>query len=154
MKIFFKKKLREHFREVIEVKTTPHGIALGFAIGTVIAVLPTFGLGALVGLLIVLIFKRISKISLFLAFAFWNPLILIPLTGLSYFIGNFLLQGEPVIKFKIEIINYAFIYTRRFLVGNLIVSTTAAILSYFIVLFLVKKYKKKQIPILQKPLEL
>lgn len=147
-----KNKLKKHFEEVIKVKETPHEIAMGFAIGTAIAVLPTFGLGIFIGILIILIFKKVSKISMFLAFAFWNPILLIPLAALSYSIGDFLLKGEPVIKFKIGLINQIFIYSRRFLIGNLIITIALTIISYYLIYFLVKKYQKKEIPILQKPI--
>jgi len=148
----FRKKLKKHFDDVLAIKKTPHEIALGFAIGTAIAVLPTFGLGILIGLLIILILKDVSKLAMFVAFAFWNPILLIPLAGLSYALGDFLLKGDPIIHFRIELLNQIFIYTRRFLVGNIIITIVLTILSYYIVYFLVRKYQKKEIPILQKPI--
>ncbi len=148
------KKIKKHFKEIIEIKTTPHEIALGFAVGTGIAILPTFGLGVFIGVLILLIFERISKVSMFIAFAIWNPIVLIPMAGLSYGIGDFILTKEPIIKFQIEFLNQIFVYTRRYFVGNLILTATLSTLSYGLVYFLVKKYKKKEIPILQKPLEI
>ena len=36
-------KLKNHFKEVIKLKEDPKSIALGFGIGTFIAILPTLG---------------------------------------------------------------------------------------------------------------
>ena len=52
------KKIREHFSEVIKIKRSPHSIALGFAVGTFLAILPTPGFSILLGLLIVLIYQK------------------------------------------------------------------------------------------------
>jgi len=150
----FKDKFKKYFQEILEIKTTPHEVALGFSVGTAIAVLPTFGLGLFIGLLVVLIFKKVSKLSMFVAFAFWNPLLLIPTSALSYYIGGLFLSGEPTINLKFNILNIIYLYTQKFLLGNLIVTATFTIIGYFVVLFLAKKYKKKEIPILQKPLEI
>ncbi len=139
----FKEKIRKHFQELIGLKTTPHEIALGFAVGTAIAVLPTFGLGVFIGILLVLIFKKLSKLSLFVAFAFWNPLLLIPAAGLSYAIGNWLFSDLPVVNLKFEILNQVFIFTKRFLIGNLIVTIFLTLISYVVVFYLVKSYYRR-----------
>ena len=60
----FKEKFKKRLEEVLEIKTSPHSIAAGFAIGTFIAILPTFGLGLFIGIILLFIFKRISKISM------------------------------------------------------------------------------------------
>jgi len=145
----FRDKLKGHFHEVLKIKKSPSEIAFGFAIGTAIAILPTFGLGVFIGVILILIFKNLSKISMFIAFAFWNPILLIPLTGLSYALGDFLLKGEPIIKFKIELLNQIFIYTRRYIVGNVIITIILSFVSYILVYYIVKKYQKREIPFLQ-----
>ena len=147
-------KIKKYFHEIMEIKTTPNEVALGFAMGTAIAILPTFGLGILIGLLMMLIFKNINKISMFIAFAFWNPLLLIPLSTISFFIGDFILGTIPPIDFKFELFNQIYNFTIKFLVGNIIITIIATVASYFFVLHSVKAYQKKQIPILQKPIEI
>ena len=149
-----KQKIKKHFHEVLEIKTTPNEIALGFAVGTGIALLPTFGLGFLIGLLVVLIFKNVSKLSMLIAFAVWNPLFLIPITTLSYFIGDMILADEPITRFRFELLNQFYTYSLRYLIGNLIITIIATVVSYSVVFYLVRKYQKKEIPILQKPLDL
>ena len=146
----YKEKIKKHFEEVVRIKTSPHSIALGFAIGTAIAVLPTFGLGVFIGLLVLLIFKKISKISMFAAFALWNPLVLFSLYGLAYKIGTFVLEGLPVKTYQFWLWNQLFNYSRRFLVGNLILTIILTIASYIIVYLFAKRYYKKYEKIVEK----
>ena len=141
----FKEKLKKHLDEVLKIKKSPHSIAVGFAIGTLIAVLPTFGLGIFIGLLVLFIFKRLSKISMFISFAIWNPFVLTLMYPLSYGIGNLVLKKEPVRKFTFEVLNQIFIYSRRFLIGSFILAVTLAIASYLLVLILIYKYQHKQL---------
>lgn len=145
-----KDKLKKHFKEVLELKTSPHSIAMGFATGTLIAILPTFGLGIFIGLLVLLIFKKISKISMFISFAIWNPLVLTLLYPLEYGIGNLILSDFPVTKFKFEILNQLFVYTGRFLLGSLILSMAVSFICYFLLLYCITKYQKEKLGSFQK----
>ena len=123
-------KIKKHLEEVIKIKTSPHSIALGFAIGTFIAISPTFGLGIFIGLFIIFIFKKISKISLLIALAIWNPLTLLAVHPINYKIGNFILSNAPVKTYSSEILNKLFVYSVRYF--NNLVS-----------LYSQKKYSKK-----------
>jgi uncharacterized protein len=135
----WKNKIKVHFEDVIKLKTSPRAIALGFAIGSFIAILPTFGLGVFIGLLVILIFKNVSKISLFAAFVVWNPLVLLSLAPVSYKVGVLILGDVKFVTFKIELLNHLYVYSRRFIIGNLIVASVLSLASYFIVYFLMKK---------------
>ena len=137
------RKIKKHFNEVLKLKTTPHEIALGFAIGAFIAIFPTFGLAPLIGIVIVLIFKKISKISLFSGMLVFNELVLIPIYALGYKIGEFIFSGEPTLYFKFEILNQLYTLTQRFLVRNTILAIILSFLSYFIVFYLVRYYQKE-----------
>lgn len=132
--------LKHHFKEVLALKTTPHEIALGFSVGTTIAILPTPGISILIGLLIILLYERISKISLFAAMAIFNPFVMAPVYVASYSLGNLLLGNAPV-----EIIGFTGIweYTRRFLLGNVIIAGIIGMLSYYTIYFITKFVKKE-----------
>lgn len=135
---------KKHMDEVMKTKTSPHSIALGFAIGVLIAILPTPGFSVLLGVLIVLIFKDISKYSLFIALAIFNPIFMIPFYILSYYIGNLLFSTEPVIVFNVVFWDAVYNYTRRYLVGNVIVAVVTSFVSYFVVKYVVKKYEQEE----------
>lgn len=126
------KKLKNHFFEVLRIKTTPHEIGLGFAVGTFLSILPTLGFAMILGLFLVSIYKPISKVSLILSMIVWNPLTLVPIYGLSFSIGDMLFDASPVMTFQFEWMNTVVHYTRRFLVGNLILAVSISPVSYLI----------------------
>ena len=145
--------LTKHFKEIFSVRDSPHAIAAGFAIGTAIAVFPTFGLGAIVGVGVVLVFKKISKIALFAAFVVWNAFILTPLAVLEIKIGDYLLRNVPATTYKIEILNELFVYSRGYLLGNIIITIITTAISYLIIYLLAKRYQDQYINIIKEPLE-
>lgn len=138
-------RIKNHFREVIKIKKSPHSIALGFALGTFIAILPTFGLGLIIGLIIVLIFKKVNKLSLIAAFILWNPFVVIPIYLFSYRIGDALMSALPIIKLRFALFNNVYNLTLRLLVGNFIIAFTASVLSYFSIKYFAKAFKKSLI---------
>lgn len=142
MKKWLLRKTERYLEKVIEIKHSPKAIAAGFAIGTFIGILPTPGLNILIGLLVVFLLPRISKIALFAAIILWNPIVSAPSYWLSYKIGAYLFAGAPVVKYNIEILNWAYEFSRRFLVGNVIVATTFSVISYFFVKWVATEYKK------------
>lgn len=125
-------------------KYSAHSIAFGFAVGTFIGIIPTPGFGALLGVVTVFCFKQINKVSVFFGLAFWNYFILTPIYYLSYRIGDFLFASSPVVKYRIEWFNQAFNFSRRFLVGNLILAVTLSVISYFLVKIAVQVYRQPQ----------
>ncbi len=133
---------RHHFDEVMKTKRTPTSLALGFALGTFLAVLPTPGSSIFLGFLLILIFEKISKISLIAAMAFWNPITLIPVYYLSYIIGNNLVGELPDVVLKIVILDQMYQFTRQFLVGNTILAVIFSVISFFIVKAIAKRYQQ------------
>ena len=147
MKNFLRKyydKVKAHLLEVLRVKTSPHSIGLGFAIGTFVSVLPTPGLSVLLGFLITLAFPKVSKISLAAALIIWNPLVSLPLSFLSYRVGAWIIGGEPVVRFDVVFLNHAYNLTRRYLVGGAVVAFFSSIVSYFVVRVLANLYYSKK----------
>lgn len=137
-------KIRGRVNELRAMQATPHNIALGFSIGTFIAILPTFGTGIFFGLLVALLYKKLNKLALFIAFAIWNPFVLIPLSALAFQIGNFIFQGVPVVEYEVSIFYEFFSITRRLLVGSLILATIISGSAYIILYRVVQVYKKVQ----------
>ena len=117
---------------------------MGFALGTLIAILPTLGLGVFIGLGLILIFKKVSKVSMLIAFIIWNPLILALMYPLDYAVGDFILRGVPVKTYKTELLNKLFVYSRRFIVGGIINGIVISIISYIIVLYFAYRYQRKR----------
>jgi uncharacterized protein len=139
----YKNKIKEHFQEVLKIKTSPREIAIGFGIGSFFANFPTFGLEFLIIFIILILFKRVSKISLIFAYIVWNPLITYPLAVFSYLVGNFILGDAPIITIRFTILQEVIRFTVRYMVGSLITATILAIASYWAMYYLAKKYQEK-----------
>jgi uncharacterized protein len=152
IKKFFRK-LKHHFLEVLKVRDSPRAIASGFAIGTAIAVLPTFGLGVFIGIGIVILFEKISKVSLFSSFLVWNPAILVFVYSLSFKIGDFILKDYPLKYFKLGYLNTFYLYSTKFLLGNIILVFTLTIISYFLVYYLAKRYQRQYKTLFVEPIK-
>ena len=134
-------KIKNHLKEVATIKKSPHSIAGGFAIGTFLALLPTFGFGIIIGLLILLLSKKISKLSMLIAFAIWNPLVLAAIYPVSYIVGNAILS-DTIIENESSILNQLLSGSESFLLGSFILALAAAIVSYLFVFSLSHHYKK------------
>jgi uncharacterized protein len=132
-------------KEVTQSNHTPASLATGFAIGSFIAILPTPGIGILTGLVLVLLFKKLNKYSLFGAMILFNPLVLAPLYFLSYWLGNMLVGGAPAQEFNLTFNNMFLHVSTRFLVGNIIVATVISTLGYVLVYTITQAYQRKQI---------
>lgn len=139
----FTQQIKKHYYN-IKTDATPHNIALGFSIGTLIGILPTFGLGFLIGLLMIFINKSINKASLFGSMLIWNPITITPIYYLSYKIGDLTFNPEPITKFDFIILNHIYTYSLSFLFGNFAIAIIVSILSYFLVKSIVKAYRKKK----------
>ncbi|MBT5023080.1 DUF2062 domain-containing protein [Candidatus Woesearchaeota archaeon] len=140
-----KKKFRKHIKEIVKTKKSAHSVAIGFAIGTFISLLPTPGFNILLGVLLVLIYEKVNKFSLFGSMAFWNPFVLAPIYFLSYKIGDLLFSITPVIKYDLSIINQFFNFSRTFLAGNLILALTLSVVGYFLVKKIVEVLQERHI---------
>lgn len=129
---------------MLGIKTSPHSIALGFAIGTLIAILPTLGFTYLIATIVMLVDAKESKIALFGALLIWNPFVLFPLYTLSYRLGNFILRGFPAI-YPLQVIGQFRYATLRFLIGNFIIAVLFSVTSYFILRKLISYSRKTKI---------
>ena len=135
-------KIRHHFHEVLRMKNSPHSIALGFALGTMIGILPTPGVSVIIAFIFIFLFENMNKLSIFAAIAIWNPLVMTPFYYLSFRIGDMIFGKLPIIvhgSWSGTIINF----TKAYLVGNLIIATIVSFLSYFIIYGIAVYYNKR-----------
>ncbi|MCB9362079.1 DUF2062 domain-containing protein [Candidatus Woesearchaeota archaeon] len=137
-----KDRLKEHFHEMLRLKTTPHEIALGFAVGSFIAIMPTPGFNILLALAVIAIYNKISKVAIFGSFIIWNPLVLIPLYTGAFAIGNMIFTGEPTLIFSFEWLNAIYAFSRRFLIGITIEAFLISVAGYFIVKAIAQRWNK------------
>ncbi len=126
------RKLQQEWSQLLLGEFTPHSIALGLAIGTLVSLLPTFGFSALLALLLIFIFPSINRPAIFVSLIIWNPLIQIPIYAASFQLGSILFADATLVKYDIEILNQLYSFTRRFLVAHLIIVSIITMLTYVI----------------------
>lgn len=123
-------RLKARLKEMLSAHSSAHEIALGFSIGTLIAILPTPGFNLLLGALVVAVYPHVNKLAVFGAIGFYNPIVTIPFYWASYEVGSLILGLNPVIHYDVAVIGEAYDFTRRYLVGNLVVSVVTSLLTY------------------------
>ncbi|HEY5713992.1 MAG TPA: DUF2062 domain-containing protein [Candidatus Gracilibacteria bacterium] len=139
----FIRRILDRLKGILHLQTSPHSIALGFALGTFLAILPTFGFGIVIGGGILLFWKDLSKVSMLVAFAVWNPLLLFPIYSFCYKLGGILFEGLPVEKYEFQLLNQFVTFTRRFLVANLLVALFIATLAYVLLYWGIPRWRNR-----------
>jgi uncharacterized protein (DUF2062 family) len=134
-------KLKRHFVEVLKSKKSEKSIAMGFAIGSFVALFPTPGFSTLIGLGVIAIFKRVNKLAVLLALALYNGVTVLPFYWASLEVGEFIFSKASTVTFEIEFFNEVYQYTRRFVVGNLMITMPYAYLSYYFALWVTRKIR-------------
>jgi len=126
------RQLQEQWAKLLLGDFTPHTIALGMAIGTLVSLLPTFGFSALLALLLIFIFPNINRPAIFISLIIWNPLFQIPIYAASFQLGAMLFTDAPLVKYDIEILNQLYSFTQRFLIAHLIIVSGLTVVTYVI----------------------
>jgi len=122
-----------------------HLVALGFGVGSFIALLPTPGLSLFIGLGVAALMKPASRPGVLLAMVIWNIWTLIPIFAASAWLGEVLFSQEQKMYFHAEFLNQVVHFTRRLLIGNLIISIPLSFGCYYLALRIINKLRKRKI---------
>jgi len=126
------RKLKKQWGDLLLGDFTPHSMALGLAIGTFVALLPTFGFSALLALVVIFIFPHINRPAIFVALMIWNPLVQIPLYAMSFQLGAIMFQDAVVVAYNFTILDQLYSFTRRFLVAHMVITVGVTLITYFV----------------------
>lgn len=121
-----------------------HLVALGFGVGSFIALLPTPGLSIFIGLGVAALMKPASRPGVLLAMVIWNIWTLIPIFAASAWLGEIIFSDEAKVYFHAEFLNQIVHFTRRMLVGNLIISIPLSFVCYHVALKVIRKLRKRK----------
>jgi uncharacterized protein (DUF2062 family) len=101
--------MRDYVRIIIHQREAPEAVALGICIGLFVGFSPLYGLQMILALLLALILHG-SKIAAMLTVWITNPLTVIPIYSLTYWLGVRLLsmphQHQPLRKFILYCIHH------------------------------------------------
>jgi uncharacterized protein len=140
-----RRKIKRQYIQLLVEKSSSKSIAISFALGTFIAILPTPGFGVFIALMIAYFVKSLNNLSLLASFAFWNPLLLTPVYLLSYKIGDWFFDPAMVMVSEISWINTLVYYMKTYLIGNFISAIVLSVLCYFGIFRIMEFYKNKNI---------
>ena len=152
---------RDKFRSIFQIKEPPHRIALSFALGVFMGMSPLLGLHYIGGVLLAMLF-RLNKLVAIIGISVNNPWTIVPISTFCVWIGAKLLgikQVLPEVDWgSISLSSIVMQFTSlenltnlikelwpllaAFFAGSFLICTIAAIVSYFIMLELVNKYRK------------
>lgn len=143
-----KKHIKQIILELFRSHSSPHGIALGVAIGVFIAILPLYGLHTVLVVVAALLVRPANKAAIFLGTNISLPPTLPFITWAGYEVGKFIFKGQiDALKWSdFKNINLEMIlhHYRPLFFGSLILGIICSIVSYFLTYFIVGKIKQKK----------
>jgi len=145
-KVWIKKKswsqkTKSFIKKLLYIKDSPEKIARGLAIGVFWGIIPTFGFAILFSLPTAVLFRG-NKLAAILGTFVANPLTTPFIYAFEYKIGQLILRTAPL-PFSWNIFNLESLLnlSKSLLVGSIFLAIGSAILTYFLVLQIVIKYR-------------
>jgi hypothetical protein len=140
--------LRYHWLIFRRLQEDPRRIAAGMALGVFIGITPTIPLHTVIVLSLAALL-RVSPVTAFIGIQIGNPLTIVPIYIASYKIGQFLLyHGKPLVfpetfSFKawMDVLWQGGVALQ---VGGVILAIPPAIVSYFVTLWIVQRYRRRK----------
>lgn len=136
-----KTELESSFRET----HSPREVAGSFSLGIFITALPTLGTGLVLFVVLAILFDRISKIALFASVLVLNPVLKWGVYASSFWLGSLILGPVPGVDLWSLSYSMGPAILTRLLLGNVILAVVFALVSYVVVLKLVREYRAREI---------
>ncbi len=153
---------RDKFRAIFQIKETPHKISLAFAFGVFMGISPFLGLHYIGGIGLAWLF-RLNKLVAFVGISVNNPWTMVPICSAAALIGAKVLglkQILPEVDWKnislmaivsqfsdldncIIMVKQMMPLITAFFVGSFILCIPSAIISYFVMKVVIKRYRKE-----------
>ena len=140
--------LRYHWLKFLRLQDDPRKLAWGMALGVFIAFTPTIPFH-MVGALTLAALLRVSPVTAFLGIQICNPLTIPAIYLAAYKVGQFLLyRGKPLVfpeTFSFEAwMGVLWQGGVALQVGGVILAIPPAIVSYFLTLWIVQRYRRRK----------
>ena len=145
---FTKERIINKFKEIITLEATPNALALGVAIGILLAFIPLFGLEWLIVILIIFLVKdKINKVTLVAGLLVSNPFTALPMNLFSYWVGRSLVGGPSSITLSDAISAFTSQFASiayPWYVGSLVTGLAFAVPAYLITYYFAWLHKRKK----------
>jgi uncharacterized protein (DUF2062 family) len=146
-----KKYLRERLQGIMKLNDPPHKLALAFAIGVFIAFSPWLGLHVISCFFFAWLF-RVSKVVVLAGAFVNNPWTMVPMYAFSLWFGIKITGGTaevPKIAWSTlgfrDLFSVLLPFLWPFVAGSLVIGCIAAVLSYFLFFWLIKRYRREEV---------
>ncbi len=143
--------IRGRIISIFQMNDSPNKLALAFALGVFIAFSPTIGLHTVSCLLFAWMFRLSKAVVLFTATLVNNPWTIVPLFGFCLWFGMVITGSEiaiPEIAWNELTVNSAYLilkpYLWPFIAGTVVLGVVASIISYFVIYWVVVRYRKSE----------
>lgn len=146
--IKFKRRARYHYLKILRIDDPPERIARGAAIGVLMGVLPTFGLGTLLSIGLAFVLRANKAAAVFGSFLV-NPLTSPFFWTLSIVIGSFIM-GEDYSSILAMVKDEGFLAGAEwaylvYIIGNVILSVAFTSAAYYLVKWAVVRHRAKKV---------
>ncbi|SDB20753.1 hypothetical protein SAMN05660653_00990 [Desulfonatronum thiosulfatophilum] len=140
--------LRHLYKKVLRIKSTPHDLALGMALGIFIGLLPIIPLQTIFVLILAVAF-RCSKLTALIGTSITNPLTIPFFYLLMLRIGRFFLpEGRGRLNPEHwtigELLQTGWYFYASMLLGGFLIAIPSALFAYFLTLFLTKAHQARR----------
>lgn len=141
-------RLRASLAQILHLNEPPHRTALAFAVGVFIAFSPTYGLHTLMVLFCTWAF-RLNFLALMAGALLNNPWTIVPILGATVWTGFEVLGLPSVPPFAWDDLSLDALYRQimpyllPFLVGGMVLSIAAALLSYPAAYWFISRYRMR-----------
>ncbi len=138
----YRDRVRRELVAAFQEEHTDREVAASFAIGIFITAMPTGGLGLGLFVLLAYWWSWISKTAIFASVVVMNPIVKPAVYVASYSLGALLFGTEPVVATENATLEAVVMIGVLILVGNLIIATVLAVVSYITVLHLTRVHRR------------
>ncbi|MBM4275720.1 MAG: DUF2062 domain-containing protein [Deltaproteobacteria bacterium] len=144
----FRRTIKYYWLKFRRLQGSPQKLAWGMALGVFIGVTPTVPFHT-VGALTLAAILRISPVTTYLGIWVMNPVTMAPLYLLAYKVGELVLLKDAPLALP-EVYNFQTMMDLLWRgglalqVGGLIIALPPAIISYFLTLWLVQRYRRQK----------
>lgn len=130
-------------KEILSINAHPGHLAAGLAVGVFISITPFFGLHTPMAIVAAFLF-RLNKVACITGAWLNTPITMIPVTLLSFKIGE-VLSGRPPTDLSVKAFEWHYLkpYASSLLLGSSILGFVVAVTVYFVSYCLIVRFRKK-----------
>ena len=137
-----KKNFKQLLKTVLTGNATSHKLAMGLAVGVFFSILPTFGVGMIISLLLAW-YKKWNVISTYFGTLITNPFNATFIYFFDYKLGNWIINGNQTGFLTVSWQSLKDIALELYL-GGFILACFCSIVLYFLLYGIAEKYKQNR----------